>query len=319
MTGSLGEPGRIELGGLVACLLGCSSAQNSLTEFHLEVAMPSVHDIKCDPGLQSISRLAVFRCKREYPVHAENVRRLARGWTGWWEIDQRQRFDGVMVLIDAVRSKSVEAWAGLIDTTPGSREQRPSDGRWRLAVADGFRCVSVLDEGAVKTYLDKQPGNGVTYIDLKGELESGQTVPGQYRSKRGFNPEFSGDRASVPKPSGYTPRSTHGRIVTALYERLCSLGYADIDNKTGYWDLHGYCPHKKPTLFEVKTSADTTSVFCAIGQLLMYEQEIGPSRKFAVLPMSAAGSATLRVKLANLHIGLVTYEPDLESFRFKGL
>jgi hypothetical protein len=277
--------------------------------------MPSIQNIGRDPELQALSRIAVFRCKRKHPVHTENIRRLSAGWTGWWKVDVDQKFDGVAVLIDAVHSKSVEAWVGVMS----GRRQRRSDGRWRLDAANGFRCVDILDERAVKAYMGKQPGNGVTYVELHRTPDPSNVPTAKESPTRGFNPEFSGDRAAVPHPSGYTAQSTHGRIVTALHKRLCSLNYSNIDNKTGYWDLHGYCPRDQPTLFEVKTRADTASVFCAIGQLLMYEQEVGFSRKVAVLPVSAPVSTKLRQRLSMLDIDLVTHEECQGEFRFDGL
>lgn len=265
----------------------------------------------------SIKRLAVFRCKKgkdfeeSYP---KNVKWLQQGITGWWEIHKDQDFQGIVLLLDSAAPNLIEIWVGQAYGDNSGRFERNNELRWKLKSIQPFELVGVIKNGTVKRFLGKQPGNGVTYIDRTLSTTSmPQPSPSVSTSKRGFNPEFTGEKGEVT-PGKFKPRSDHGKFITKLYDWLKSAGFTSLDNQTGNWDLHGYAKDKTPHLFELKTNSSTSSVYTAVGQLKIYELDSGKSCKWAVLPAEFLTKERWKDKLGKLDIGLITYNRETGIF-----
>jgi hypothetical protein len=264
------------------------------------------------PLFEDVNRLALFRCKQVHDSYKRNIEWLSSGQTGWWSIADKQDFGGVVILLDAMDKARVEVWAGRSFGDDSGRREINEENRWKLRVEGPFQFMGSIKANEIQLFLSKQPGNGVTYIDRN---VAAPLVPPLVEPARGFNPEFAGDRAPV-RPGSYTPNSTHGKAITAFHAWLLTNGYRDLDNISGWWDMHGIASDGEPHLFELKTDSGTTSVHTAIGQLLMYELETDPCRKIMVLPNSPNCLNIWQQRLAALRIGLITFVETTHGFRF---
>ncbi len=284
-------------------------------------SLNSIQDLFQTELMNLINRVVVLRCKLKFTeAYKRNVAWLPLGKSAWWPINSTQEFGGVVVLLDSAEGDRIEVWAGRT-SGPGSGKanRRASDGRWTLQVQGSFQFLGLMQASGVKEFLQKTPGNLATYVDRDRSLDSPVPqwlLPAQQRPRRGFDPEHCGDRALV-KPGSYSVHRTHGLIVNSLAAWLSGLhGYRDLDNILGWHDLHAYDPAGQAELFEVKTAAGNADVFCALGQLQLYELETGPSRKTIVLPEEQNAKAAWHAKLFHLDIGLITYTKGPEGYAF---
>lgn len=131
--------------------------------------------------------------------------------------------------------------------------------------------------------------------------------------------EFAGERKSY-KPKRVYSKSNHGKIVDALKNELCNTGEAF---KSREIDLVVE-QKKRAFLFEVKTAADTQSVYTAIGQLSVH---VLATRRFTgknviqiiVLPERPM-THVVDVIVNELAFRLVTYSIDKQGrVSFQGL
>jgi hypothetical protein len=269
-----------------------------------------------------VNHIAVVRCKRDYDdTYERNREWLPQGKTAWWPIGDERAFGGIVVLLDSADTGHIEVWAGRSKGPNSGRLERPDgDNRWALQVEGSFQCLGWMQAPGVTSFLGKSPGNLLTYVERNQDLTPqipAWLVPPRERPGRGFDPEKSGDRTLVT-PGSYTPNSRHADIVSDLHTWLqTTLGYSDLDNCLGWHDLHGYDAQGHPELFEVKTSAGNTDVFCALGQLQVYELVTGPSRKIVVLPKNQNSESTWHERLYHLNLGLITFEQTDAGYLFE--
>ncbi|PJI96875.1 hypothetical protein CLU85_1632 [Acidovorax sp. 69] len=285
-------------------------------------SLKSIQDLFQTELMNRVTRVIVVRCKREYEeVYERNVAWLPNGQTGWWPISEEREFGGVVVLLDSAEGNRVEVWAGrALGTSSGKINRRDIDGRWTLQVKGPFQFIGFMQAPGVTSFLGTTPGNLATYIDRDHALDPQVPqwlLPADKRPRRGFDPEHCGDRALV-QPGAYSAQRTHGAIVNSLAAWLSSTqGYSNLDNILGWHDLHAYNSELNPELFEVKTDSGNADVYCALGQLHLYELETGPSHKTIVLPKAGNTEAAWHEKLFMLNIGLITYETCNEGYLFK--
>lgn len=119
-----------------------------------------------------------------------------------------------------------------------------------------------------------------------------------------FSPEFSGVRRRHELRDEIEAQCWHGAVVSALAELLANRRLNFGNDK--YRDLivtsdKGVVTH----LFEIKTDVDTTSLYCAVGQLLMHAAQAGGKRPRMILvvprdPGSAATSALQKLDIAQV-------------------
>ena len=282
-------------------------------------SLQSIQEVFGHPLFTGVSRLIVFRCKRDAgdETYSRNVRWLKEGRTGYWPVHHAQEFGGVVVLLDA--NKRVEVWAGRsFGTNSGRVEQRKDDKRWTLQVEGAFEFIGWMEQ-PVTAFIGREAiGNTTNYVDFdrSANLRAPKApAPGMKPTGRGFNPEFAGDRATAT-PGSYTPTSVHCQVVNAMHAWLVSRGYKNLDNKSGLHDMHGQNAEGHWELFEVKSAANTTSIYTALGQLQLYGLRTGPSRKIAVLPHKRDVVADWGGKLAQLDVSLVTFIKNDAGFTF---
>jgi len=123
---------------------------------------------------------------------------------------------------------------------------------------------------------------------------------------RAYFEEFSGARRAFTPKKAF-PVSYHGKVVHALHEEMARRGET---LKSRAVDLVADL-HREAVLFEVKTKADSQSVYAAIGQLAVHAPSVTrilqkPVRKVLVVPDFPMN--TLRHVIQNdLGIQIVTY------------
>ncbi len=99
-----------------------------------------------------------------------------------------------------------------------------------------------------------------------------------------FKPEFSGKKKSYRIDGAIDNAAGHGRIVNALQAELSARGLEAVNDKAR--DLFVQNDDEGiDTLFEIKTNTKTTSLYQAIGQLMLHgAAEEEEPRRIAVLP-----------------------------------
>lgn len=131
--------------------------------------------------------------------------------------------------------------------------------------------------------------------------------------------EFSGERI-MPKRGPITATWNHGKVVRALRQALAGRGSC---HKSGLIDL-ALKSSGEIFVFEIKTSAGTTSVYTGIGQLYLHGlvvQRCFPKLKvhrYLVTPTNDL-SERHRTLCGELGIRLASYEESGEGFKFTGL
>jgi hypothetical protein len=118
----------------------------------------------------------------------------------------------------------------------------------------------------------------------------------------GFKPEFTGVRK--PYRGGNLIRASvqHGRVVAELKDKLVSSGF-DVFNDQPR-DLY-ICDDagSVQAVFEVKTSADTTSVYTGIGQLMLHGAELSnPAKRVLVVPGIPTTETSQRIERIGIHM-----------------
>ena len=285
-------------------------------------SLNSIQDLFQTELMNLINRVIVVRCKRDYDdAYKRNLAWLPQGKSGWWPISEEREFGGVVVLLDSSDGDRIEVWAGRsLDFNCGKVNRREDDGRWTLQVKGPFQLMGFMQARGVTAFLNTAPGNLTTYIDRNPRLDPyipQWLLPAEQRPRRGFDPELCGDRAIV-EPGTYSTHRTHGLVVNSLAAWLSETqGYSDLDNILGWHDLHAYDPQRNPELFEVKTGAGNADIYCALGQLQLYELETGQSRKTIVLPQEHNSEVAWHEKLFRLNIELITYNVGLDDCSFK--
>ncbi|TDF62228.1 hypothetical protein [Cupriavidus sp. L7L] len=216
------------------------------------------------------------------------------------------------VALDAMASHVVEAQSGrkstefLLVADLESRSLLRDIGEFSIELRDSVRGVEVEE-----------------HEDARFDSPS---ISKEKRSKRdGFDKlkdyfkEFTGERKSY-KPKRIYSKSNHGKIVEALRNELLDEGEAF---KSREIDLVVE-QKKRALLFEVKTAADTQSVYTAIGQLSVHAS---PARKFTgkdVVQIIVLPEPPMRhvvdIIVTELRLRLVTFSFDEQgAVSFQGL
>ena len=113
----------------------------------------------------------------------------------------------------------------------------------------------------------------------------------------------------------------HGIVVNGLRRKLQKLGYAI--GKDRFRDLYVHRGKRATSLFEIKPDTSTTSIYAAVGQLLIHSDgQSAPSTLIFVAP--EALSVKVRKKLKKIGIDFLGYRwvdgepefPGLEGWKF---
>lgn len=157
---------------------------------------------------------------------------------------------------------------------------------------------------------------------LLAELKSAELNKGNSKDTflmKKYTPEFWGKRNSYYREDIVESISDHGSVVEALKRELeTNFGFKNRCTKNKYVDL-GIDKNGKPiAIFEFKTSANTQSIYTAIGQLLLHSNSLKSNpMKFAVFPNQI--DKEIANDLQNLGIETLRYEWKKDKVHFLNL
>ena len=145
------------------------------------------------------------------------------------------------------------------------------------------------------------------------ETESGSSDDSQPRSGvavakeiPGFVPEFSGVRQQYGVRGDIEAKVDHGPVVYALAASLDSLGYVPHNDRAR--DLFTLDKDNRvEVLFEVKTDITTTSIYTAVGQLLLNGGAGNDGLKM-ILVVPGIPKRKTRQVLSTIGIGVLAYK-----------
>ena len=118
----------------------------------------------------------------------------------------------------------------------------------------------------------------------KDEVNRGETIVPKSGTTLGFTPEFSGQRKLYRLELEISARCDHGILIAALADLLAGAGIRaanDRERDLMIVSSEGQVTH----LFEVKTDLDTSSIYSAVGQLMLHSVlTSNPPKLIIVLP-----------------------------------
>ena len=127
--------------------------------------------------------------------------------------------------------------------------------------------------------------------------------------------EFSGKSVSRSRGRSSIKEWKHGQVVKALREKLKDLGSHHKCQEVDLVVIAGDVLH----LYEVKTGADTQSIYTGIGQLVFHGAALRRLYadktviKHLVVPISLKGKARVAF-CEELDVDVVTYSPSNSGF-----
>lgn len=165
-------------------------------------------------------------------------------------------------------------------------------------------------------HFQRQVANFIQEIYRVKNLEDGE-VSADFEDLKDFSytDEHSGLTITERNDPAVIER-THGIVVNALAQELTNRNLLIGNDRNR--DLFIHNRRQITTLFEVKTSSSTQSLYSVVGQLLLYSIPIPNSVKLiAVLPNKL--SKTVREKFASLDINILYYKWDNDKPKFTDL
>lgn len=182
---------------------------------------------------------------------------------------------------------------------------------------DGDRETEFCLVGELNSqHFPRQVANFINEIYRVKNIEDGETSTNfSYLTDFSYTNEHSGQSVTERNDPIVIER-THGIVVNALAKELQnrSLKIGNDRNR----DLFIHSRGQITTLFEIKTSSSTQSLYSAVGQLLIYSIPIkNPVKLIAVLPDKLSKSVIK--KFASLGIEILYYQWDYEEPTFNDI
>lgn len=151
-------------------------------------------------------------------------------------------------------------------------------------------------------------GNFIHAVDAFKNDATGQT-PAPITEKNPdlcFTPEFEGPKKKYKLTSAIESQCDHGTVVNTLHAQLKALGFDAY--KTSKIDLFLADDKANITrLIEVKTDQTTTSLYQAVGQVMLHGAlENSDPQRILVLPCDVSADAARRMK--RLGIKVIRYD-----------
>lgn len=131
-----------------------------------------------------------------------------------------------------------------------------------------------------------------------------------------FSPEFSGSKQPYTHANIVEAECDHGIVVNTLHERLQDLGFSVTNDQ--HRDL--FILDEKNAIvavFEVKTDVTTSSLYKAVGQLMLNNADLATEPKlYIVIPEC---TENLRRQFKKLDIQVITYGWEGNTVVFNGI
>jgi hypothetical protein len=238
---------------------------------------------------------------------------LAKNKTGTWSFNSgKWNPETVIVLLDSQERGVVEIHAGRF-TSWKPNKKTPRKGFFHV---DYFELIGIAKKGGLQDFCVpycKGPQPGPVYLERDAGTQSLDVkLVINSLTKDDFSPEFSGEKEGL-RPGKYTANCTHGIVVNALYELLKKDTPMCVISNRKFYDLLKQDFDGERTLFEVKTTQETQSVYTGVGQLSMYNLTAHAKTKILVLPN---GGEKWRGKLKIVDVQLWTYNLKDEKVEF---
>lgn len=117
-----------------------------------------------------------------------------------------------------------------------------------------------------------------------------------------FSPEFSGSRSAYSVSRRIEAKADHGVVIDALEAAVKRIGHVAAND--GARDLFVLDEKNRPTvLFEVKTELTTTSIYTAVGQLLLNGGAVPDSpRKVLAVPGEPEPDTHEALRAVGIHV-----------------
>ena len=166
--------------------------------------------------------------------------------------------------------------------------------------------VVILGKIGGKAFLS----NLASYIQAVEDFKADATgrAPKEVTQKNpdlGFKPEFEGPRKKYKLTDAIESKCYHGIVVNTLQRELASMGLAAGSNR----NIDLYVEDGKSNIthvFEVKTDQCTTSIYQAVGQVMLHSALVKKApHRILVLPGKA--SAKTEIQFGRLGIQVLSY------------
>ena len=139
---------------------------------------------------------------------------------------------------------------------------------------------------------------------FKDEITTG--VP-HYPSRIGsFRPEFSGPRKVGTRKKAVASYASHGLVVGELANAITKIGLTPFNDQQRDLFLTNR-NNQMTTLFEVKTSVETTDIYQAVGQLMLNGQAQQRNVKRVLVVPGKPSNKSTQQALSNLKINVISY------------
>lgn len=180
-------------------------------------------------------------------------------------------------------------------------------GEW-TTIEDGDSDSDVALIGALSSqrFVD-QVRQFVFEIDrIKKSINSPESKAKTLHNDKAFREEFSGKKKQYKVGNYIEAKCDHGLIVNTLSNAMKELGYQVFNDRNR--DLYIIGKNKvMAAIFEVKTDISTSSIYSAIGQLLLNSIDVEKNpRLFLTVPEKI--NKFLETKLSRLGIEIITYK-----------
>lgn len=183
-----------------------------------------------------------------------------------------------------------------------------------ITAIDGDRETEFCLVGELNSkHFPRQVANFINEIYRVKKLDDGETAADfSDLSDFVYTDEHSGQSVTERNDPVVRER-THGIVVNALAQELQNRNIKIGNDRNR--DLFIHSRGQIKTLFEIKTSSSTQSLYSAVGQLLLYSIPIGGEVKIiAVLPDKLSKSVTKRFHSIGIYILYYEWRNDKPTF-----
>lgn len=259
-------------------------------------------------------------------------------WTPFGTLPMDPKHNQSMIVqINRVGPDSTHATAGLLATDAAGTKWichtgRLGGGRSGISKSaflawSGLEPVEIVDSqgritGAIPIARlgdDDLPRDVARYVRLVADFKARRPAPASPP-----RPSPSSLRKLLEEPrhtsavaarEGYQMRRVHGQVWKCLSDAVRTVRNDAFNDRLR--DLYIGKPNAPDIQFEIKPSADTQSIYTAVGQLLLHSTGAPARRRVIVLPSTL--KPALRSGIEKLGIDIVTFTLTKTRIRFRGL